>query len=467
LFLLLAFLLCLFFKCCSPILHDSIENTEDQSELAVPNHSENRRNHNGLFGGMPSRPHLLSPIDTNNIFLIPNDPLGRRGVDNLLNIYLTDTTTIESFVSRVCRFLPEDTIEVSYYAEEYKRVQLKMNPSRRIEIKSILKGGFPEIKFVVDEWILQGLSSVDQDDPGFLEDDQTWFYEMVGVFDAWKTTMGDSAIKIAVIDDSFDPNHVEFKNRFVKSWNVFNYSDRVYSDGQNMSHGTHVAATVAGNADNGFGISGVAPHCMVMPIQISDRSGIISHTSILDGVFYALKNDADVINLSLAMSLRGVSSQLTEQEQRELSSSMLTEEAAMWDEVYRIANEEGTIIVQAAGNDAVLSALDPMKRSRQTIIVGALDRHGKISGFSNTGESVTVYAPGVQIYSALPDNKFGPQDGTSMASPIIAGCIGLIKSVKPDIQFEDLVRLIEATGTHIDEESGVVIHVDKTLSQLQ
>lgn len=462
LFLFLMLLLCMLLKCCNtPILRDN------GTQTSIPNDNGRYDNGDALLGLMPNRPNLLSPIDTNDIFLIPDDPLGRKGLNNLVNVYLNDTTNIEAFALKVRQSFLEDTVQVSYFAEEYKRVQFKVDPTKRIRLKSFLKEDFEEVKFVVDEWIVQSLSSIDQNDPGFLEKDQSWFYEMIGIFDAWNITMGDSSVKIAVIDDSFDPNHIELQNRLTNPWNVFNYSDRVYSDGEKMIHGTHVAGTVAGNVDNGFGISGVAPHCMIIPIQISDRSGIISISSILDGIFYALKNHADVINLSLALSLRQVTGQLTKIEQDELSSNVLVDEAKMWDEVYRIANEEGTVIVQAAGNDAVLAALDPMKRSRNTIVVGAIDRKGAISNFSNTGIAVTVYAPGVEIYSALPKNEIGPLDGTSMASPIIAGCIGLIKSVKRDISYEEVIRLIESSGTDLDGESGVVMRIDKLLKDLQ
>jgi subtilisin family serine protease len=461
LFILLV--LCLLLKCCNergtpiggsegdtPVLYDNGQSVEN----GIPKHNVwiNRRN------GLPD-------FNPDNIGFIPNDPLRRKGVNNLLNVYLKDTTDIIGFVERVQSAFESDSVSVNYYAEEYKRVQFRIDENRIESLRVLLKENFDEVKFVVSEWILEGYASV-HNDPGFRETELKWFYETIGLFEAWEQTLGDSNITVAVIDGGFEPNHAELEGRIRNQWNVFNYSAEISADGNGLeaSHGTHVAGTVAGNIDNGIGISGVAPKCRIMPIQISDKSGIISISSILDGVFYALKNDADVINISLALSLQGVSNQLSEEEQRRLSSTLLLEEAAMWDEVYAIAREENTIIVQAAGNDAVLASLDPMKRSQNTIVVGASDISNRPALFSNKGESVTIYAPGVQIYSSVVNGDIAPMDGTSMASPIVAGCVALVKSVNKDIDYATLVNLMRSTS-YVSETEIQIIQVDELLKK--
>lgn len=447
---------CLFFKCCN--VKSSIVNGGDSSvDLVVetPFKSE----------FLPDYPNRLLKIDTSKIRTYPDDPIQREIVSDLINVYLFDTIDISVFVDQLVKNHPQNKIEVTYYAEEYKRIQLRVNESDRKSYISLLKKDYPKtVKFIVDEWIIRTSKSA-PNDPGYKDESDYWFYEMIGVISAWEDGFGDSEIIVAVIDDSFDLDHLELKGQNYKAWNVFEYSDHVYSSGKEMIHGTHVAGLVAGNANNEFGMSGVAPGCKIMPIQISDASGVITTSSLLDGVFYALKNDAKVINLSLALSLSALSGSNYE-DQVKLSHNFLMDEAKMWEEIYSIAEKEGVTIVQAAGNNSVIASIDPMKRSKSTIIVGSISSTGQVSSFSNVGENVCVYAPGERIVSSLPNNKFGPLDGTSMSSPIVAGCVALIKSKAPDLTTEEIKGLIKETGQKIFGQSGVLIQINKILEKV-
>jgi hypothetical protein len=137
LFLLL--LLCVLLKCCNqrnqPVVDDVIIDYREP----IPSPVANRWIDN---------PNQRPSIDTNYIGFIPDDPLRRRGVNNLLNVYLEDTTSIEGFVARVQNSYPEDSITVNYYADEYKRVQFKINEARIGNFKVLLKEEFSEVKFV-------------------------------------------------------------------------------------------------------------------------------------------------------------------------------------------------------------------------------------------------------------------------------------------------------------------------------
>lgn len=450
LFLLVLF--CFLFKCCDhdrrDVLAAPVEIIEDNSEVG--------------YDYYPEHPNRLMPIDTTMIEVLPDDPLLREVVTNLVNVYCQDTIELKRMAKEFILEFPEDSISATYYAEEYKRIQFKVPPIKREELKEHLRKDEVDVKFVVDEWVISSsrLPSMPTD-PGYADTDKSWFYKDIGVFDAWSSGFGDENITIAVIDDSFDPNHAELSGKLIKPWNVINYESTVNSNFE-MFHGTHVAGTVAGYAENGMGISGVAPNCKIMPIQIADQYGNMTITSILDGIFYALKNDADIINMSLGQEFKHLAG-LNSSEQKRLAETILVDEAKMWDEIYQIAEEEGVIIVQAAGNSSVLASIDPMKRSKRSLIVGALDRSKNTAGFTNFGESVNVFAPGVEIYSSLPNNKIGPLDGTSMACPIVSGCVALVKSKKNDIGIEELIQVIKDTGDLIPGQLGSLIRVDKIL----
>lgn len=455
-FLLFLLALLLMIRACNFLPNEYYSNTNNRIDslwVDVPVNGEI------VF---PDNPNHLTPIDTSQIIELPDDALKRKIVGNLLNIYLHKDVNIQAYSQKLIESYPNDSIEVVYYAEEYKRVQISLQQTRRDFFKDELKKNTNEVKFVCYESVLSN-TDLKGSDVGFSNPDYTWFYEQIGLFNAWEEGKGSKDVVVAVIDDSFDSNHPELANQFAKPWNVFEYSNILLTYGGKLIHGTHVAGTVAGNINNGVGISGVAPLCKIMPIQIADEGGRMTTTSILDGIFYALKNGADVINLSLGLN---IPENLTEQEQIDLIESGYLDEAEMWDEVYNIASEEGVVIVQASGNSNVLAKIDPMKRSAISLVVGASNRSSNKASFSNYGPNVDVYAPGVDIYSSTPNASFQLMDGTSMASPIVAGCIALIKSKNQDLTVNEIKQLIESTGTPISNQNGKLIQIDKILSKI-
>lgn len=411
----------------------------------------------------PENPNVLRPIDSTKI-IIPDDPLKRPVLSNLLNVYVQDTTDLKSFSQEVINTYSNDSLSVTYYADAYKRVQFEVPPSRQNQLKNQIKNDFSIVKFVCFESIF--FNSQTKNDPGFNNIEFDWFYSQIGLYNAWSHTMGDPNIKIAVIDDSFDPNHKELINQIESPWNVYEYSEEVKVYNSKFVHGTHVAGTAVGAINNGVGISGVAPRSKLIPIQIADQNGMMTTSSILDGIFYALKNKADIINLSLGIDLSNAFGNLSEEEQETYANEIYLDEAAMWNEVYEIAAKEGVVIVQAAGNSSVLAALDPMKRSKSTIIVGATNREGKKADFSNYGDSVDIFAPGTNIYSSIPNQQFKKLDGTSMSSPIIAGCVALIKSINNNLSVTDIKKLMNDTGKNIDGKDNL-IQIDKLLIKIK
>lgn len=443
LFLLL--LLCLFFKCCSS------DNTHNQSRKE--NAQELHRSPNESLRNTPIKPknggvQLLSPrkprvIDPDKIIVLPDDPLNRQVISDLVNVYLKDTIDIENYFVRTRNKLTNFDFSPIDTAEAYKRIQFEIDKMDKEDFMAALRKDTGSVKFVTHEWVYKQANVSVNKDPAFSIPKNSWFYEKIGVFEAWKHTKGNPAIKIAVLDDGFDLEHIELKNKYTLPWNVMDYNGEVYADEQSLSHGTHVSGLIIAEADNGFGISGVAPKCTLMPIQIADRSGYFTISTLLDGLFYAFKNKADIINLSIALSLGQHARYIDEENQAFIRDNDLKDEEKLWKEVFEIAKKSNTVIVQAAGNDHVLSGVDPMKRSENSIVVGAVDENLRLTSFSNYGSDVDVYAPGQQIYSTLPNNKMGYEDGTSMASPIVAGAVALIKSYNTDLSAQEIIQLIK------------------------
>jgi hypothetical protein len=120
----------------------------------------------------------------------------------------------------------------------------------------------------------------------------------------------------------------------------------------------------------------------------------------------------------------------------------------------------------AAGNQNLMVGFDPMQRNPLGIKVNATDQRNIKAIFSNYGPYSTISAPGVSIFSSVPGNKYEYMDGTSMASPIVAGAVGLIKSIRPDISSKEIIQIIQSTGIPVNaggKQMGNLIQLDKVM----
>jgi len=263
-----------------------------------------------------------------------------------------------------------------------------------------------------------------------------------------------SGIIIAVIDNGFDLQHPSLVGRIVSPYNAFDGTSNV-SPGS-VNHGSHVASIAVGNSSV---IKGVCGSCKLMPIQIEDPNGYTSSSYIIRGLLYAIKNDADVVNLSLGSFSPSETIPLEIQEDYIRNGAL--DETAFWKELFAYARENNTICVIAAGNSNLLTGFDPFQRSEFTIKVGALDKQGQVASFSNHGNYTTLFAPGVDIIGAKPNNRMERLDGTSMAAPIVAGYLGLLKAKRPQATSE---QLMEHLLLNTDVSHGVRILRNKNLN---
>jgi subtilisin family serine protease len=152
-----------------------------------------------------------------------------------------------------------------------------------------------------------------------------------------------------------------------------------------------------------------------------------------------------VINLSLGMAI-DPNADLPEEKQEEYINFYGKDEESFWDELFKYADKKNITCVIAAGNNNILTGFDPFQRSKYTIKVGAVDQRFKKAEFSNFGNYTNIYAPGVHIYSAKPNRGFEFLDGTSMATPIVAGSIALLKSKNRNITNEKIIRKLISTS---------------------
>lgn len=229
-------------------------------------------------------------------------------------------------------------------------------------------------------------------------------------------------------------------------------------------HGTHVAATAIGNADNSTGISGIAPKCKLMPIQVGDAQGNMTTSAILDAVIYAINNGADVVNMSLGMSFGPFVQFAPVYIQKNFRANMFLQEEHVWNHLFNIARQNNVTFVLAGGNENCLIGLDPMQRSENVIKVSAVQPDKQKASFSNYGDMSTVSAPGVRIFNAIPGNRYTFMDGTSMAAPIVAGGCALLKSNDPGLSVAELAQILRQTGNPSTSDVGPIVDFAKALN---
>jgi len=413
---------------------------------------------------LPKESNKIIPVDTTKIV---KDPDGvRMIVGDRLNIALIgDNKNLDEFAKAFKQAYPEENYQIIYYDTLTYRLQLQIPSTEREKVEKELPGKLKGFEMLIFPETIMGTHKMPSD-PGFgARSDKFWYHERVKAFGAWDLTIGDSAIVVAIIDGGFDMEHPEYKSKVYKPINIVKRNTDISKAGSGGRHGTHVAGTAVGIIDNGQGVSGIAPDCRLMPIQVSDDNGVMSQTAVIDGILYAINSGANVVNLSLGMRVPPDFSKLDPKSQKWIIESSFKQEEEFYKKLFKTAYDKNIAIILAGGNQDVLIGLDPMQRSGYTINVSASDSDNDKAGFSNYGEYSTLSAPGVQIYNSIPNGQYDFLDGTSMAAPIVTGGVALIKSENPTISLQEIVDLLQSTGIPVSSSKyiGNIIQLDQAL----
>ncbi len=222
------------------------------------------------------------------------------------------------------------------------------------------------------------------------------------------------------------------KYLFVKG---YDFIDRSPHPNDHNGHGTFVAGTIAEATNNGLGLTGLAFAARIMPVRVLNSEGEGDASTIAEGVRFAVMHGAKVINLSL-----------------EFSPGVTAHDIPELTEALRYAYRKGVVVVAAAGNEGHSAIAYPAKIPH-VIAVGATTEHGCLADYSNDGSGLTLVAPGGGADADLPGDpnchpeapagkdifqmtftgssprRFGfpnGYEGTSMATPHVAGTVALI-----------------------------------------
>ncbi len=287
----------------------------------------------------------------------------------------------------------------------------------------------PAIHFVEpDDLVVHGLYT--PNDPDFSHSSRAYAQGRINLFQAWDYHQGSSDVVIAVLDTGIAITHTEFVGRIVPGTDFVNGDAGPNDD---HGHGTHIAGIIAANIDNGAGLAGVCPGCMVMPIKVLDENNLGAWSTIAQGIMYAVDNGADIINLSLGST----------------QSSQTVKNALQY------AHDHGVLIVAAAGNQGSSDPFYPAAYPN-VVAVAATDQRDERWPLSNYGDYIDVAAPGDNIYSTAavdtdPPNGYGSMGGTSMAAPFVAGLAGLLLSQEPSRTITAVVEIIQGSALDLGE----------------
>ncbi|MDO9183737.1 MAG: S8 family peptidase [Bacteriovorax sp.] len=284
----------------------------------------------------------------------------------------------------------------------------------------------------------------------------------ISVNTAYKTygTSNTTPVIVAVVDTGVDVNHEDLKdiiwinkneipnngidddgNGYIDDINGINTLVRD-SNGKatvnikdTHSHGTHVSGTVAAKQNNGVGIAGIASNVKIMGIRTVPNDGDESDVDVAEAFIYAARNGARIINCSFGKSAN---------EGRQLIPDTLK----------YIGEKYGVLVIAAAGNDS--SNIDknltyPASFNNDNLlIIASTTDSGKMSYFSNYGKiNVDVAAPGSDIYSTVPGNKYAYMSGTSMATPTTVGVAAEILAHNPNLTVSQLKDVLIKSVTKI------------------
>lgn len=285
---------------------------------------------------------------------------------------------------------------------------------------------------------------------------------------AWDITKGSQTIGIAIIDQGVDYQHPDLISQFDPSNKGYDFIDNDNDPLPNKNitteiHGTHVAGIISATMNNFIGVAGVG-NFRLYSYRACDTSGNCSDYDVSSAIIMASKNpNVKVLNLSLGSSI---------------GSNTIRE-------AIDTAIKYNKIVVAAAGNDGGLVNYPAAYDS--VIAVGAWDTTSQKASFSSWGKELDIMAPGVWVVSTINSNLqatnscgmnevlkgYACLTGTSMATPFISGVIGLILSINPNLNFNQVRDILCSTAEDVnlpgfDEKTGCgLVNVYKAIKKAQ
>ncbi len=442
---------------------------------------------NAPAGAQTSPPiHHLDPYnpeyETGVVLIKMTDESNIRTMDEFLESFTYERIQQTYTVKQTSQMFPNAAVPQPKTYSVYKSAPVKpsdlgtifkLQLDKSVDAKQASEefSDFPDVEYAEPDYFVYTMLTEPND---ALADDQWYLEEYPGVNAkaAWDSTTGDTTQIIAIIDTGVDWEHPDLDDNIWRNWEETpgngqdddnnGYSDDIrgwdwINDDANPTddngHGTHVAGIAAAEGDNEIGIAGICWNAKIMPLKVMQSSGRGNSSDIALGIDYASENGATVINMSIGT----------------YAESMTMKRAL--ENAY--AN---CVLVAAAGNDGRCLIQEGMPSGNMfpacySFVLGvqASTDGGGRAGFSNNdpsgpvefrnhrGHNYELTAPGVGILSAFPGGDYRDLNGTSMASPLVAGTVALLKTYDEEYSTEQLfARLIQGSNQSIMDILGSI-----------
>lgn len=438
--------------------------------------------------------NFIPIVDSTSIITNPEDSLTQIVGDQLVVLFNSQDLKqdMADFARRFKQVYPGSQYRILYYNPASGIMLLGVPQSELLKVARELPSKIPGINFYVDTNDVFTETDVPSD-PGFGNPKYDEYFKLIQAYEAWDITRGNPNVKVAIVDSYFDLTNPEIGQRFVDRIYIPNKTRNVLPPPmlptpQNIDaycHGSHVAGIAIGGQNNQIGCSGIAPQCTWIPIALGQELYTIN---IIEGILYAVYHGADVVNFSIGRNFSNIKDidKIPLNQQVAISTQTDKRGEAFWSKVIQIANDHNCVLCTSSGNENILMGMDPKNRPDGIIKVEAVDGKGQKAKFSNFGripeanlDYSTVSAPGVKLWSVSPKHcaplnklisdalvrQYGPEEGyavsykeglqemsgTSMASPVVAGAVALLKSKNKDLTTEEVIHILVKTAKQTDK----------------
>ncbi len=254
--------------------------------------------------------------------------------------------------------------------------------------------------------------------PNDAEFGDQWGLRKMMVPEAWSVTTGSPSVIVAILDTGVDANHADLIHRIVNGYDILRGREGIPED--DHGHGTQMAGIIAGEGQNGTGISGVNWNGRVMPVKVLDASGVGSAADVAEGLIYATEHGAGVINMSFGG----------------YGYSDLLNDAVQY------AHQKGVLLVAGVGNDNTEAPAYPAAYPNVLAVTATGPADEKWPA-ANYGKHVGLAAPGVGILTTASNGGYLYGTGTSHAAAMVSGVAALLKAKDArysNVQIEKLLR---------------------------
>ena len=363
----------------------------------------------------------------------------------------------------------DDTSSISLFSDKTEPIIYVLdlgNPSRENVIDAIEKlKAMPNIEYAEPNYNVYEFS---EPNDTYYQNGKQAVLDLIGAKKLWDFDIDCSDVTVGVMDSGIQTNHEDLiDNIWVNTGEIVGdgidndgngYIDDIYgwncgdSNGDVSyvnEHGVHVAGIVSAATNNSKGVASVARNAKIASIKIFNSSGKSTLSYIIEGINYAKKNDINIINCSFGGAGWGSTS----------VSIVKSAIEAVPDIFFVIA--AGNIATSTPQPDNDQTAVYPSQLTKDldnVISVANTTSSDELSSTSHYGAtSVDIAAPGTGIYSTIPTSSYGTMSGTSMATPMVASAVAVMRAVNPNISAKEIKETLCSSSDKLSALTGKVI----------